>query len=157
LGQITRSIAVEDECHVMHLLRGNILHIYILVHLKDVHADARDYVRLCFHRWKEKLLRSKADNENCNDGDDVMYAHERGLWLTVKPALAPQPMEENIMLIVSDETHDRTIAESVRPSSETTQTTARSGEIVESVAGRACTKVPDIDVSWPEPALAVEI
>jgi hypothetical protein len=47
LGQIIRSIAVEDECHVMHLLRRKILHIFILVHLKDVHTNARVYVRFC--------------------------------------------------------------------------------------------------------------
>ena len=77
LGQIIRSIAVEDECHVTHLLHRKILHICILVHLKDVHTDARVYVRFRFHRWKEKLLRAKADNENCDDSDDMMCTHER--------------------------------------------------------------------------------
>jgi hypothetical protein len=57
-------------------------------------------------------------------------------------------MEENIMLIVSDETYDRTAAESVRPSSENRHTTTRSGEIVEIVVGRACTRVLDIGASW---------
>jgi len=60
-----------------------------------------------------------------------------------------QPMEENIMLIVSDETYDRTAAESVRPSSENRHTPARSGEMVESVVGRAWTRVADIGVSYP--------
>jgi hypothetical protein len=46
-------------------------------------------------------------------------------------------MEKNIMLIVSDETYDKTAAESVRPSSENRHTTARSGETVESVVGYA--------------------
>src|SRR5438552_2237752 len=41
-----------------------------------------------------------------------------------------QPIEENMMLIVSDETHDMTTADSVRPSSENTHTTVRSGEMV---------------------------
>ena len=57
-------------------------------------------------------------------------------------------MEENIMPIVSDKTHDRTAAVSVRPSNENRQTTARSGETVESVVGRACTRVVDIGASW---------
>jgi len=56
-------------------------------------------------------------------------------------------MEENIMLIVSDETYDRTATESVRPSSENRQTTARSGEMVESVIGRVWVKVLDIGTS----------
>jgi hypothetical protein len=59
-----------------------------MLHLKDVHTDARDDVRICFHRWKEKLLRSKADSENCNDSDDVMYAHGWRLGLMVEPVLA---------------------------------------------------------------------
>ena len=47
-------------------------------------------------------------------------------------------MEENMMLIVSDETHDMTTADSVRPSSENTHTTVRSGEMVATgVIGRA--------------------
>jgi hypothetical protein len=53
-------------------------------------------------------------------------------------------MEENIMLIVSDETYDRTAAETVRPSSENRPTTAISGEIVRSVIGRVWTRVLDI-------------
>jgi len=40
------------------------------------------------------------------------------------------------MLIVSDETPDRTATESVRPRSENRLTAARSGEMVESVVGR---------------------
>ena len=40
-------------------------------------------------------------------------------------------MEENIALIVSFETNDRTAAESVRPSSENRHTAARFGEMVE--------------------------
>ena len=56
-------------------------------------------------------------------------------------------MEENIMLIVSDETYDRTATESVRPSSENRQTTARSGEKVESVIGWVWVKVLDIGTS----------
>jgi hypothetical protein len=48
-----------------------------------------------------------------------------------------QPMEENMMLIVSDETHDRTTADSVRPSSENRHTTARSSQMAgESRIGR---------------------
>jgi hypothetical protein len=58
-------------------------------------------------------------------------------------------MEENIMLIVSDEMYDRRAAESVRPSSENRHTLARSGEMVESVVGRAWTRVADIGVSYP--------
>jgi hypothetical protein len=57
-------------------------------------------------------------------------------------------MEENIMLIVSSERHDRTAAESVRPSSENRHKTTRSGETVEIVIGRACTRVLDIGASW---------
>lgn len=66
----------------------------------------------------------------------------------VEPLGQRQPMEENIMLIVSDETFDRIAAKSVRPSSEKNHTTARSGETVESVVGRACTRVLDIGASW---------
>jgi len=52
-------------------------------------------------------------------------------------------MEENMMLIVSDETHDMTTADSVRPSSENTHTTVRSGEMVATgVIGR----VPGADI-----------
>jgi hypothetical protein len=47
-----------------------------------------------------------------------------------------QPMEKNIMLIVSDETYDKTAAESVKPSSENRHTAARFGEMVDSVIGR---------------------
>jgi hypothetical protein len=56
-------------------------------------------------------------------------------------------MEENIMLIVSDETYDRTAAESVRPSSENRHTAARFGEMVESVVGRVWASVVDIGAS----------
>jgi hypothetical protein len=56
-------------------------------------------------------------------------------------------MAENIMLIVWDETDDRTAAESIRPSSENKQMAARSGEMVESVIGRAWTKALDIGAS----------
>jgi hypothetical protein len=59
-----------------------------------------------------------------------------------------QPMEKNIMLIVSDETHDKTAAESVKPSSENRHTAARFGEMVDSVIGRVCTRVLDIGISW---------
>ena len=57
-------------------------------------------------------------------------------------------MEKNIMLIISDETYDKTAAESVRPSSENRHTTARFGETVESVVGQVCTRVLDIGTSW---------
>jgi len=147
LGQIIRSISVEDECHVMHLLHRKILHNYISVHLKDVHTDARACVRFRFHRWKEKLLRAKADNENCDDSDDMMYAHEWRLGLMVESLGQRQPMEENIKLIVSDETDDRTAALSVRPSSENRHTTARSGDMVANVVGRAWTRVVGIGAS----------
>lgn len=51
------------------------------------------------------------------------------------------------MLIVSDEAYDRTAAESVRPSSANRHTTARSGDMVESVIGRVWVKVLDIGAS----------
>jgi hypothetical protein len=53
-------------------------------------------------------------------------------------------MEDNIRLIVSDETYDKTTAESVKPSSENLHTTARSGEMVASLVGPAWTRVLDI-------------
>lgn len=87
LEQIIRSIAVEDERHVMHLPRRKTFDIYISVHLTDVQTDLV-YVRICFHRWKEKLLSSKADNENCDDGDDVMCAHEWHRELMIEPVRA---------------------------------------------------------------------
>ena len=55
-----------------------------------------------------------------------------------------QPMEDNIRLIVSDETYDKTTAESVKPSSENLHTTARSGEMVASLVAPAWTRVLDI-------------
>jgi hypothetical protein len=58
LGQIIRSLTVEDECHVAHLLHRKIFHIYITVHLKDVHAGTWDNVRVRLLRRKQKLLRS---------------------------------------------------------------------------------------------------
>lgn len=58
-----------------------------------------------------------------------------------------QPMDENIMLIVSAERNDRMTTESVRPNSENRPTTAISGEIVRSVIGRVWTRVLDIDFS----------
>jgi hypothetical protein len=56
-------------------------------------------------------------------------------------------MEENIMLIVSEETYDRTAAESIRPSSENRYTATRFGEMVESVVGRIWARVVDIGAS----------
>jgi hypothetical protein len=58
-----------------------------------------------------------------------------------------QPMEVDIMLIVSVETHDKTAAESVRPSSEKRHTAAKSGETIETAVGRECTRVLNIGVS----------
>jgi len=56
-----------------------------------------------------------------------------------------QPREENIILIVSDETRDRTIADSVRPSSDNRHTTVRSGQMVATgVIGRAGARAVDI-------------
>jgi hypothetical protein len=56
-----------------------------------------------------------------------------------------QPMEGYMMLIVSDETHDRTTADSVRPSSENRHTTARSDQMVaRGVIGRVWARVMDI-------------
>src|SRR5437588_177954 len=55
------------------------------------------------------------------------------------------PRELNIMPMVSDETHDRTIADSVRPSAENSDTTARSDRMVASgVSGRVCVRVVDM-------------
>jgi hypothetical protein len=49
------------------------------------------------------------------------------------------------MLMVSDETHDMTTADSVRPSAENRHTTARSGQIVaRGVIGRARAVAVDI-------------
>jgi len=56
-----------------------------------------------------------------------------------------QPMEEKMMLIVSDETHDRTTADSVRPSSGSRHTTVRSGRMGgEVLIGRVWARVMDI-------------
>jgi len=44
--------------------------------LKDIHADGA-YVRFSGSSWREKLLRSRPDNENCDHSDDVMYAHDK--------------------------------------------------------------------------------
>jgi hypothetical protein len=54
-------------------------------------------------------------------------------------------MEEKMMLIVSDETHDRTTADSVRPSSGSRHTTVRSGRMGgEVLIGRVWARVMDI-------------
>ena len=66
-------------------------------------------------------------------------------------------MEENIRLIVSDETHDRTAAEAVRPSSENSHATARSGDMVESVIGRVWVKVLDIGTSMDSAATIASV
>jgi hypothetical protein len=56
-----------------------------------------------------------------------------------------QLREGNIILIVSDETHDRTTADSVRPSIENRQRAMRSGQMVaRGVIGRAGARVMDI-------------
>jgi hypothetical protein len=56
-------------------------------------------------------------------------------------------MGANIMPIVSNDTDDRTAAESVRPSSENRHTHARFGEMDEIVVGRVWARVLDIDTS----------
>jgi hypothetical protein len=61
----------------LNILHQKIFNIRILpVHLKDIHADGA-YVRFSDLSWREKLLRSYPDNENCDDSDDVMHAHDR--------------------------------------------------------------------------------
>src|SRR5450759_3511465 len=51
LGQIVGSITVEDECHVVHLLRREISSIWMIdVHLKDVHAVTFDGMYARFSR-----------------------------------------------------------------------------------------------------------
>jgi hypothetical protein len=67
--------------------------------------------------------------------------------MRLNPLGQRQPREESIMLTVSDETYDRTAAESIRPSSEKQHTPARSGEMLESVVGRVCVRVVDIGTS----------
>ena len=54
-------------------------------------------------------------------------------------------MEAKMMLIVSGVTHDRTTADSARPTSENRQTTVRSGQIVATgMTGRGWTTRVDI-------------
>ena len=56
-----------------------------------------------------------------------------------------QPKAVNIKLDVSGEIHDRTIADSAKPSSENRHTTARSGGMVaRGVIGRVWARVVDI-------------
>src|SRR5665647_899481 len=76
--QIVRSITVGiDECHVVHLLHWKLISIRMVdEHLMDVHAGTLN-IRFRFYRWKEILLCSYPDNENCDDSDDVMCTHER--------------------------------------------------------------------------------
>ena len=63
----------------------------------------------------------------------------------LEPGWQPQPSGENIMLFVSNETHDRTTADSVRPSAENKHTTVRSDHIVVGgVIERVWTRVVDI-------------
>jgi hypothetical protein len=58
------------------MLQRKVFHIRVLpVHLKDIHADGA-YVRFSGLSWREKLLHSYPDNENCDDSDDMMYAHD---------------------------------------------------------------------------------
>ena len=54
------------------------------------------------------------------------------------------PMDKNMTLIVSAERHDRTAAESVRPSSEKRHTALRSVKTVEGIVRRVWTRRVDI-------------
>jgi hypothetical protein len=107
--------------------------------------------RIC-QRWLRNTTALSCTSEisfraQCQEKVDLMHFHAvsptrvRPTQGTASPTrLNPlgqrQPTEENIRLIVSDETYDRMAAENVRPSSENRHTTARSGEMVEGVIGR---------------------
>ena len=57
----------------MHFLYWEIFHIYVAMHLQNVHVCARDnYVRFCLLRREQILFRPYPDNENCDDSDDMM-------------------------------------------------------------------------------------
>ena len=78
--RIIRSITVEDECHVMHLLYREIVSIRMVdVQLKDVHTGTRAgvYVRFSSRSREEKHLHSERNEDNCNNSDGVMGAHGR--------------------------------------------------------------------------------
>ena len=77
----------------------------------------------------------------------VRPAQQNASPMRLNPLGQRQPMEENIMLIVSDETYDKTAAENVKPSSENRPKEARSGEMVRNVVGRVWAKVLDIGAS----------
>jgi hypothetical protein len=62
----------------------------------------------------------------------------------IEPIRTTQPSEDN-MSGVSDDTHDRTTADNIRPSSENRHTTARFGRMVATgVIGRIWVKVAGI-------------
>src|SRR2546423_744394 len=65
---------------------------------------------------------------DCDHGHDVL----RCVPIVLNSSGQPHPRALNIMLMVSDETHDRTAADSVRPSAENSDTMARSDRMVAS-------------------------
>jgi hypothetical protein len=78
-----RSIAFGiDECHVIDFLHREIVSIRMTDEdFKDIHVDGRIYFRFCLHRGKENLLRTKTDNENYDDGNDVIGTHNASIAL----------------------------------------------------------------------------
>jgi hypothetical protein len=79
LHRMIRSLVVEDECHVVHLLCRESSTRMVGMHLKYVHAGARDGMRVghCCRRWKEILLCAYSDKQSCEDQNKLICAHER--------------------------------------------------------------------------------
>ena len=132
------------------------------VEQRPTELGLQPFDRIC-QRWLRNTAALSGTGEisffaKCEKISNLMYFHAASptrLVPTQRNApptrLTPfgqrQRIEVNSTLIVSDETYDKTAAESVRPSSENRHTTARSGEMVEIVVGRACTRVLDIGAS----------
>jgi hypothetical protein len=66
----------KDECHVMHPLLRKIFNIP--VHLGNIHTHSLDWGCIRFSRRsrEESQLQAEPDQDNCNNSDTVMHAHE---------------------------------------------------------------------------------
>jgi hypothetical protein len=63
----------KDECHVMYLLRQKIL--TVLLDLENIHGRDREYDRFSRRSREESQLQAEPDQDNCNNSDGVMHAH----------------------------------------------------------------------------------
>src|SRR6266550_6271596 len=66
----------KDECHVMHLLLWKIFNI--LLQLRNIYMQTLDRACVRFSRRsrEESQLQAEPDQDDCNNSDSVMRAHE---------------------------------------------------------------------------------